>query len=79
VDQIQEFVAQDRPVAAFRLALALIDRTQTLLADNPMAGRRGRAVGTRELVVSGTLNTPHQAFRISPKRALLGSQAQGLG
>ncbi|MFM9858625.1 type II toxin-antitoxin system RelE/ParE family toxin [Pseudoxanthobacter sp. M-2] len=54
VDQIQDFVAQDRPIAAHQLAIALIGRTNALLADNPFACRRGRAVGTRELVVTGT-------------------------
>lgn len=28
--------------------------TRGALADNPLAGRRGRALGTRELVVAGT-------------------------
>lgn len=54
VDQIQDYVAQDRPIAAYQLARALIGRTNALLADNPLAGRRGRAVETRELVVTGT-------------------------
>jgi toxin ParE1/3/4 len=54
VDQIQDHVAQDRPIEAYRLALALIGRTDALRADNPLAGRPGRAVGTRELVVTGT-------------------------
>lgn len=54
VDQIQDFVAQDRPIAAYQLATALVGRTNALLADNPFACRRGRAVGTRELIVTGT-------------------------
>jgi plasmid stabilization system protein ParE len=37
VDQIQDFVAQDRPIAAYQLAMALIGRTNALLADSPFA------------------------------------------
>ncbi|WAJ30055.1 type II toxin-antitoxin system RelE/ParE family toxin [Antarcticirhabdus aurantiaca] len=54
VEQIQDFVAKDSPVAARRLAQALISRSTAILADNPSAGRAGRVADTRELVVSGT-------------------------
>jgi toxin ParE1/3/4 len=54
LDQIQDFIAQDSPIAAYRLATELIGRTDTLLTANPNAGRAGRAPGTRELVLSGT-------------------------
>lgn len=33
VDQIQDYVAQDRPIAAHQLARALIGRTNSLLAE----------------------------------------------
>ncbi|RWC32735.1 MAG: type II toxin-antitoxin system RelE/ParE family toxin [Mesorhizobium sp.] len=54
LDQIQDFVAQDSSAAAYRLAADLIGRTDELLASNPMIGRKGRASGTRELVISRT-------------------------
>ncbi|CAN7648660.1 type II toxin-antitoxin system RelE/ParE family toxin [Mesorhizobium sp. LjRoot246] len=54
LDQIQDFVAQDSPVAAYRLAADLIGRTDELLVSNPIIGRKGRANGTRELVISRT-------------------------
>lgn len=41
VDQIQDFVAQDRPIAAHQLAIALIGRTNALLADNPLHAEEG--------------------------------------
>ncbi|MER8444170.1 type II toxin-antitoxin system RelE/ParE family toxin [Mesorhizobium sp. M1066] len=54
LDQIQDFVAQDSPVAAYRLTADIIGRTDELLASNPMIGRQGRAGGTRELVIART-------------------------
>lgn len=54
LDQIQDFIAQDSPVAAYRLTADLIGRTDELLASNPMIGRKGRAGGTRELVIART-------------------------
>ena len=50
LDGIQDYVAQDSPLAAYRLAHDLMDRTQDGLALTPMMGRVGRARGTRELV-----------------------------
>jgi toxin ParE1/3/4 len=49
---IAEYVAERDPIAA----LGVIDRIETvaaLLADFPMAGRGGREVDTREMVVTG--------------------------
>ncbi|HTV71778.1 MAG TPA: type II toxin-antitoxin system RelE/ParE family toxin [Rhizobiaceae bacterium] len=54
IDDIQTYIAQESPVAAYRLANDLIDRTEQLLSANPRAGRVGRVSGTRELAVSRT-------------------------
>lgn len=54
LDRIQDFIAQESPSAAHRLAQNLIERTGRLLAANPLSGRQGRAAGTRELAGSGT-------------------------
>lgn len=51
LDEIQDYVAQDSPSAAYRLANELARRV-SILSDVPMAGRLGRARGTRELVLS---------------------------
>ncbi|MET0437450.1 MAG: type II toxin-antitoxin system RelE/ParE family toxin [Devosia sp.] len=50
VEEIQDYIAQDSPRAANKVANSLIDRTNALLSDTTMAGRLGRARGTRELV-----------------------------
>lgn len=54
LDQIQDFMAQTNPVAAFRLTARIIERTTTLLGKNPSIGRPGRVTSTRELVISAT-------------------------
>lgn len=46
-------MALQSPMAASRLVDRLLDRTETLLADNPGIGRSGRVTGTRELVMTG--------------------------
>ena len=51
LEEIQDYVAQDSPAAAYELALALTERSNRLLAGNPMIGRIGRARGTRELIL----------------------------
>ncbi|WP_233280542.1 type II toxin-antitoxin system RelE/ParE family toxin [Devosia rhizoryzae] len=43
LDEIQDYVAQDSPSAAYRLSAELFRRTQALGA-SPMAGRLGTAV-----------------------------------
>lgn len=54
LEQIEDFIAQDSPSVAYRLVNDLIDRTESLLSENPMIGRRGRVAGTRELVMPKT-------------------------
>lgn len=51
LEEIQDYVAQDSPSAAYRLINALIDRTEAVLGETPMAGRLGRVRGTRELIL----------------------------
>lgn len=53
LEAIQDYIARDSPIAAYRLAFDLTERTNRSLAQNPMMGRIGRAKGTREFVVSG--------------------------
>ena len=53
LDEIESYVAQDKPGAAVETVLLVID-TVCLLADNPAMGRPGRVEGTRELIISDT-------------------------
>lgn len=53
VEALQDFIAAENPGAAWRLVDDLFDRTERLLGSNPHAGRKGRVLGTRELVLSG--------------------------
>ena len=54
LDSIQDYIAERNPAAASRLVNDILDRTDTLLSDNPEMGRPGRIAGTRELVLPGT-------------------------
>ncbi len=54
LEAITDYIAQHNPAAALRLVDDIPDRTNALLSANPMAGRKGRTDGTRELVLSGT-------------------------
>lgn len=54
LEEISDFIAQDSPKTAYRMVSDIISRTERLLSENPMIGRRGRAAGTRELVMSKT-------------------------
>jgi addiction module RelE/StbE family toxin len=48
-----EYIAEENRAAATRTADQIWENTQ-LLARHSMAGREGRVVGTRELIISGT-------------------------
>lgn len=54
LSHLRAYIAQDNPKAASRVAAALLDAVERL-AERPNLGRPGRAAGTRELVVPGTL------------------------
>lgn len=48
-----EYVASENPAAAQRITNHIWEMVE-VLARHPMAGRKGRVVGTRELVIAGT-------------------------
>lgn len=54
LEAIEDYIAVESPRAAYQVTLKIWSRTNDLLGQNPQIGRRGRAVGTRELVVVGT-------------------------
>ena len=53
LDEIQDYVAQESPAAAYRLVNDLVERTQRGLGSTPKLGRIGRVRDTRELVLAG--------------------------
>ena len=52
LDQAVEYIAQDKPAAAAKVAQKIWDATQRL-GEQPGIGRPGRVEGTRELVITG--------------------------
>lgn len=50
---LRQFITQDNPQAAQRIADKILERT-TLLKAHPLLGKVGRLHGTREIVVTGT-------------------------
>lgn len=52
VDAIEDYIAQDNPVAALEVR-DKIEAQVKLLRQHPRLGRVGRVKGTRELVISG--------------------------
>ena len=54
LERISDYIAEDRPVTARRIALDII-RSVDALDTFPNRGRQGRVEGTRELVVAPSL------------------------
>lgn len=52
LDEIEEFISVDNPVAARRLIRDIIGKSALKLSYYPQIGRSGRIDGTRELVFS---------------------------
>ncbi len=53
LEAIREYIGQDNPKAAERVARRILHAVE-LLVNQPHVGRPGRVIGTRELVVSST-------------------------
>lgn len=51
LDQIQDYIAEDSPLAAFKLTGQILDLANRLLPLNPLIGRTRCVAGTRELIV----------------------------
>lgn len=53
LDAIQEYVAEDNPLAAFEVTTGIFERVETDLSDHPYIGRIGEHFpDTRELVIA---------------------------
>lgn len=54
LEKIAAYIARENsPGVAIDVVLNVIDSTQLVLAEHPLAGRPGRLKGTRELVIGG--------------------------
>ena len=53
LSEIRQYIAQDSPLAAGRLAARIVEAVDRL-ERHPKLGRPGRVAGTRELAVPGT-------------------------
>ncbi len=63
LDDIAEYIGQDSPASACRVVLELMERAESMLVAHPAAGRAGRVLGTRELVIA---SLPYLiAYRVS--------------
>ncbi len=54
LEEIQDYIAADDPLAAFRVAQVIRSRVNDDLSEHPNLGRPGRVSNTRELVIAGT-------------------------
>jgi len=52
LDEIQTYIAENRPAAAYRVVKEILERTDDALSRNPMLGRVGRTGTTREFVLA---------------------------
>lgn len=55
LEQLEEYIAQDKSIAAIHIVNKIIE-TVELLIEHPAMGKPGRVIGTRELVIA---NTPY--------------------
>lgn len=53
LEEIQDYIAQDSPQSAYRVAVEITSRTEATLSNSPFAGRVGHSSGTREFVLRG--------------------------
>ncbi len=68
LQEIRAFVAQDKPVAAERLAMRIVAVVEAL-RNHPYLGRAGAEPGIRELVMGGT---PYIIlYRVRAKRVVI--------
>lgn len=58
LESIRDYIANQNPAAAARVAMAIVEVTD-LLEGNPELGRPGHIEGTRELVIADTPYVVH--------------------
>ncbi len=51
---IEDYINTDNPAAAISTVLSIINNIEKYLLEYPNIGRKGRVIGTREFVITGT-------------------------
>ena len=74
VESIRDFIAQDSPSAAHRIAQR-IKKSVGRLENFPLSGRVGRVPGTRELVIPGPPIIA--AYRLNPNEVVIAAVLHG--
>lgn len=74
VESIREYIAQDSPSAARRVAQT-IKESVSRLRSFPLSGKVGRVPGTRELVIPGTSYIA--AYKINPDEVVIAAVLHG--
>lgn len=55
LDSLEDYIAKEsHPRVAIDIVFRVIDAIELILPDHPYAGRPGRVIGTRELVIENT-------------------------
>ncbi|MFH0802209.1 MAG: type II toxin-antitoxin system RelE/ParE family toxin [bacterium] len=54
LESIAAYIAADKPGAAVRQVLLVLNAVEDLVAQHPSIGRSGRVPGTREFFITGT-------------------------
>lgn len=54
LNHIETYISEDNPVAAFDIVEKIFDTTENILKTHSAAGKIGRILGTRELIIFGT-------------------------
>lgn len=62
LDHIEAYIAHDDPVKAASFILMLIETIETILPEYPGAGKAGRILGTRELVIHENYLVPYRVI-----------------
>ena len=52
LESIQKYIYENDELAAQKIVQYIVERIETIIANNPGVGRAGRVLGTRELVLT---------------------------
>ena len=62
LEQVAIFISQDNPVKATAFVLEILEKVESILPQYPGAGKPGRLLGTRELVIHENYLVPYRVI-----------------